>query len=300
MNMAGDPFEVTGHFTLADTTLAYREKGADGTPVVFVHGGLSDLRTWEKQLQAISASYRTISYSRRYARPNDDVPAGADDQMFPHADDLAAILQGLDGGPATLVGNSWGAFICLLTAIGHPGLVANLVLEEPPVLPLYVSTPPRPAELLRLARKPRTLASILGFGTRIARVQKAFRNDNDEEAMRLFVNGVLGKKGLDGVPAPRQQQMRENLGALKAQMLGAGFPPLHDQDVREVTIPVLLLTGEQSPAFLHRLTERLNDLLPNAQIIRIPRASHLMHEENHAAVNTAILEFLTAQTPSTS
>jgi pimeloyl-ACP methyl ester carboxylesterase len=131
-------------------------------------------------------------------------------------------------------------------------------------------------------------------------VQKAFRNDRDEEAMRLFVDGVLGKKGLDGVPAPRQQQMRENLSALKAQMLGSGFPPLHDEDVRSVTIPVLLLTGDQSPAFLHRLTERLNDLLPNAQTVRIPHASHLMHEENQAAVNAAILKFLTAQTPATS
>lgn len=48
--------------------------------------------------------------------------------------------------------------------------------------------------------------------------------------MRLFVDGVLGKKGFDGIPAARQQQMRENLGALKAQMLGAGFPPLHEQN----------------------------------------------------------------------
>jgi len=135
MNMAEDPFEDTRHFILAGTTLAYREKGGDGTPVVFVHGGLSDLRTWDKQLEAISASHRTISYSRRYARPNEEIPAGADDQMLPHVDDLAAILQGLDTGPATLVGNSWGAFICLLTAIRHPGLMAKLVLEDPPSCP---------------------------------------------------------------------------------------------------------------------------------------------------------------------
>lgn len=265
-----------------------------------MHGGLSDLRTWDKQLEAISAPHRTISYSRRYARPNEDIPAGADDQMLPHVNDLAAILQSLDTGPVTLVGNSWGAFICLLTAIQHPGLVANLVLEEPPVLPLYINTPPRPAELLRLARKPRTLVSILIFGARIARVQKAFRNDKDEEAMRLFVAGVLGKKGFDGLPAARQQQMRENLSALKAQMLGASFPPLHDRDVRSVSIPVLLLTGDQSPAFLHLLTERLNNLLPNAQTVHIPQASHLMHEQNHAAVNTAILKFLIDKYPATS
>lgn len=31
-------------------------------------------------------------------------------------------------------------------------------------------------------------ASILGMGTKIARVQKTFRNDRGEGAMRLFVN----------------------------------------------------------------------------------------------------------------
>lgn len=77
MNMSEDPFEDTKPFALTGTTLAYREKGSDETPVVFVHGGLSDLRTWDKQLEAISASRRMITYSRRYARPNEDIPAGA-------------------------------------------------------------------------------------------------------------------------------------------------------------------------------------------------------------------------------
>jgi pimeloyl-ACP methyl ester carboxylesterase len=47
--------------------LAYREQG-EGEPVVFVHGSSSDLRTWERQLPAIGASYRAIAYSRRHAR----------------------------------------------------------------------------------------------------------------------------------------------------------------------------------------------------------------------------------------
>lgn len=45
------------------TSLAYREQGA-GEPVIFVHGDLSDLRTWKELLDGVGRAYRAIAYSR--------------------------------------------------------------------------------------------------------------------------------------------------------------------------------------------------------------------------------------------
>jgi pimeloyl-ACP methyl ester carboxylesterase len=286
-------FEPARSVSVEGTSFAYREEGA-GEPVVFVHGDISDLRTWEQQLPAVGASYRAIAYSRRYARPNEDIEPGADNQMLPHVDDVAAFLRAIDAVPAHLVGNSWGAFIALLTAVRHPDLVRSLVLEEPPVMPLFVSTPPRPKELLRtLIRRPRTAIALIGFGAKVmGPVQKAFRRDDDEKAMLTFVGGVLGGELYERLPDARKQQMRENLGALKAQLLGAGFPLLRDDEVRGVSASTLLVTGERSPAFLLRLTDRLEELLPHAERVEIPGASHLMHEQNTPALNAAILDFL--------
>ena len=140
----------------ADYDFTYLEKG-DGEPVVFVHGSLLDIRYWQAEVDALAPHFRAIAYSRRFARPNEDIAPEADDQMLPHVEDLASFLRAIDAAPAHLVGNSWGAFICLLTAVRHPDLVRTLVLEEPPVLSLFVSTPPRPIELLRLlVTRPRT------------------------------------------------------------------------------------------------------------------------------------------------
>ena len=75
-------------------------------------------------------------------------------------------------------------------------------------------------------------------------------------------------------------------------MLGAGFPPLRDDDVRGVAAPTLLMTGERSPAYLPRLTDRLQQLLPNVERVEIAAASHLMSEESPGTVNEAILGFL--------
>ena len=81
---------IAGPFTAVRTavdsgiTLGYREQG-EGEPVVFVYGSAGDLRTWEQQLPAIGSSHRAIAYSRRYARPNEDIAPGADD-LLPELD----------------------------------------------------------------------------------------------------------------------------------------------------------------------------------------------------------------------
>jgi pimeloyl-ACP methyl ester carboxylesterase len=287
-------FEGVKTATVNGTTLAYREEG-EGEPVSFVHGGESDLRTWEQQLPVVGRSYRAITYSRRFARPNEDIDPEADDPMLPHVEDLAAFLREIDAAPAHLVGNSWGAFISLLTAVRHPDVVRTLVLEEPPVLSLFMkNTPPRPAELLRLfASRPRTGIALLKFGAgTVAPVQKAFRRGEDDKAMRIFSEGVLGRESFERLPEGRKVQMRDNLSALRAQMLGAGFPPLGDDEVRGIGAPVLLVTGERSPLVAIRLTDRLEELLPTVERVEVPDASHLMHEENAAALNEAIGGFL--------
>jgi pimeloyl-ACP methyl ester carboxylesterase len=292
--MTSTGFEDARTAAVNGTTLAYREQG-QGEPVVFVHGSLSDLRAWEQQIPAIGRSYRAIAYSRRFARPNEDIAPGADDPMLRHVDDLVAFLRRIDAAPAHLVGNSWGAFISLLTALRHPDVVRTLVLEEPPVVPLFVTTtPPRPAEMLRLfATRPRTAIALLEFAARtIAPVQRAFQRGEDDRALRAFVRGVLGEGGFDRLPEARREQMRDNVRALRAQVLGAGFPPLSDDDVRNIRAPVLLVTGEISPRMLLRLTDRLEELLPVVERVEIPHASHGMHEENAAAVNEAIVRFI--------
>ncbi len=295
--MASATFENAKTAKVDGTTLAYCEQG-EGEPVLFVHGGISDLRIWENQLPAVGHSYRAISYSRRYARPNEDIDPEAEDPWLQHVDDLAVFLREIGAAPAHLVGNSQGAFISLLAAIRHPELVRSLVLEEPPVIPLFVSFPPRAMELLRVfATRPRTAIAIMQFvlGT-VTPATRAFERGEDEKAMQTFLLGVLGKQTLAQLSEESVRRFRDNISTLRAGMLhDIGFPALTDADVRSVHVPVLLVTGDRSPAVLLRLTDRLEELLPKVERVEIPDASHIMHEENPPAVNEAILGFLGRQ-----
>jgi pimeloyl-ACP methyl ester carboxylesterase len=277
-------------------SLAYCERGR-GEAVLLVHGGASDLRTWHNQLEPIGNRYRAIAYSRRYARPNADIDEGRDDTMDPHVEDLMSLLDALDVQKAHIVGHSWGALIGLLVAIRHPQVVRSLVLMEPPILSMFVSTPPRPTELLRLfCSNPRLAAAIVKFGAiAFAPAQKAFRRGDDMAAIRAFGTGVLGKDFFDNLSQARMQQVWENRNADKAQILGDGFPPLDKAEVGTVDIASLLLVGRHSPPFLRHMSTHLHKLMRHSELIEIANASHMMHEDNPRDVNATVLPFLARQ-----
>lgn len=77
-----------------------------------------------------------------------------------------------------------------------------------------------------------------------------------------------------------------------AELIGSGFAPLAAHDVRGVRCPTLLLNGEKSRPMFHRFTDRLQELLPHAERVEIPAASHISHEDTPPKYNAAVLSFL--------
>ncbi len=158
------------------TELHYVEQG-QGEPVVFVHGGLGDFRTWLPQVASFSQRYRAVSYSRRAYYPNVWPSDYTQAAMQIHVDDLQALLESLELNPAHLVGNSYGSYICLVLALQQPHLVRSMVLAEPPVHPLLRRIPGGEAlyqEFVSNAWKP---------------AGEAFAQGDLQEGVRLFLEG---------------------------------------------------------------------------------------------------------------
>ena len=121
--------------------LHYIEQG-QGEPLVLLHGGQGDYRSWQPQIQALSPRYRVIAYSRRYHYPNDNPLTGRNHSALIDAVDLAGLLATLKLGPVHLVGTSYGAFTALALAVERPDLVRSLVLAEPPIHQWVANTEP--------------------------------------------------------------------------------------------------------------------------------------------------------------
>ncbi|MEW6271175.1 MAG: alpha/beta hydrolase [Thermodesulfobacteriota bacterium] len=170
----------------------------------------------------------------------------------------------------------------------------SLVLLEPFVLPFFVSLPPRPLQVLRLAlRHPRTAAAVVQFGARgVGPAQAAFERGDLERGLECFARAVLGPVGVARMTEARRQQARDNLATFAVQLTRMKFPLLDPDGVRRVTVPTLLLSGEQSPPLMRLLTDRLQELLPHAERVDLPDACHDAHVDNPFAVTDAILSFL--------
>ncbi len=276
-------------------TLEYVEQG-QGTPVVFVHGGISDWRTWENQLKSFSHRHRAISYSRRYFWPNAPAREGEAATTSDHAADLSAFLRTIRATPAHVVGNSEGAYISLLLAVREPALVRSLVLTEPPLIPLVLDGPPGPEALQRLAQRDPPMAKALGemFQYMMGPAQEAFSRGSLDEGLSIFAPWALGgPRFYEALPATRKEQMRQNVGPLASSLLNErNFAPFTESDARSVKTPTLLVYGEHSPVVLRLLSERLESLIPGARRVDIKGVSHVPHEQDPAAFDAAVLAFL--------
>ncbi len=200
--------------------------------MVLVHANISDLRSWEPLEPLLAAHFRVINYSRRFAHPNHPIDDGGDDTLPPHAEDLIALIEKLRLGKVHLVGNSSGAFICLLVAQKRPDLVRTLTLEEPPVVSLFLQAlPPKPGEVFKLLfSSPPTLVSLIRFGAgTIGPATKAFKDGKDDVGLEIFARGVLGDAAHAKVSAERKQQMTDNIkphrAALRCSAPACRFSP---------------------------------------------------------------------------
>lgn len=285
------------HIEVEGANLAYVERG-NGEPLVFVHGGISDLTFWEPILEPFGSRFRAISYSRRWAWPNEPIPAGVLDSVDVHAKDLIALIEQLGHGPVHLVGNSFGAFVSLLVARDRPDLVRRLVVQEPPIVPLLLGFPASPPALIKLLlSRPRTglpLAKMVFGG--ILPVQSMVERGEVEPSIEKFVRSVaLGDAAYEALPGWVKEHMRLNAGTHAAQFRNnGGFAPFTPADARSIRIPILVMTGQHSPAALRVLSAELARHLPNARMVEIPNASHVMHLANPGATIRAIDGFLGA------
>jgi pimeloyl-ACP methyl ester carboxylesterase len=259
--------------------LHYIEKG-QGEPLILLHGGQGDYRSWGPQVEALSSQYRVISYSRRYNYPNDN-PLTAHHSAYVEADDLEALIRKLKLGQVHLVGTSMGAFTALVLAVRHPEMVRSLVLAEPPVLD-WIRDDPRGA------------ASYQQFMTSIHEpAGAAFRRGDTEGAMRILVDGFAGTRRFDNLSPKDRVAVLQNSRFFKALSLSTNpYPNLPKAEAKRLSMPILIVTGENTRELNKLINTELTRVLPDAERAIIPKAGHGSPRENPEAFNAAVRKFL--------
>lgn len=120
--MAGNT--TAGYVTLGPVRMWYDEHGS-GELLVLLHPGMADARAFGPNVGPLAERFRVFTPERRGHGRTPDVDGPYSYEQL--ADDTAAFIEQVVGGPAHLVGCSDGACVALLTAVRHPHLVRRLV-----------------------------------------------------------------------------------------------------------------------------------------------------------------------------
>jgi pimeloyl-ACP methyl ester carboxylesterase len=250
-------------------TVAYRRAGA-GAPLVLLHGGLSDGRSWTPQLESLARDYDVVAWDAPGCGGSAD-PA-ADLRLAEYADAVAALVRALGAGPVHLAGHSFGAGLAIDVCGRHPQLVRSLVLSG-----AYAgwrgSLPPAEIDarlhraLAELDRPPAQwvdsyLAGLFGHSVPPETVQAA-------RTMMLDV---------------RPAGTRSMVTAFARANLRAVLPA--------IAVPALLIYGAEDVRAPRAVAEALHAAIPGSRLILVPAAGHDVNLEAPEEYDAAVRAFL--------
>ena len=254
--------------------------------VLLAHGFGQTRHSWSgTQARLAGAGFTSLALDARGHGASDRNPAGLLYVGEQFVDDLgraAALL-----GPApVLVGASMGG-LCGLMAQARTGCFSALVLVD--VTPRWEEAGMERINAF-LRAHPEGFADFDEAADRIAtylphrRVRKS--REQLEPLLRRDADGRLrwhwDLRMLDEFVGPS--------AALQAQIETAA---------RAVRVPVLLVSGGRSDLVSDRTVAHFLELVPQAQHVRLPEATHMVAGDDNDGFTDSVLGFLRAQFPST-
>lgn len=262
------------HIQVNGVELEYVDEGT-GAPVVFSHGGGSDLRYWAPQREAFAARYRFVAYSHRF-HGSGAWPATGDYSAAAHVADLVAILGRLEAGPVHLVGFSTA--IALRATLHAPGLVRSLTIIEPNLPWLLEGDADGQAALaVWRAATERVKAEAMGDSVRAAALWFELVNNRGRDAFSAQPEG-LRRMWLDNFSATRPAAPPPE--PLRCEQLGA------------ISVPTLAIGAEYGMPYSRRIVDALARCIPASRLVVIPRVTHFMSYQEPAVFNEVVLDFI--------
>jgi pimeloyl-ACP methyl ester carboxylesterase len=259
--------------------LAYELEGK-GTPLVFIHGGMGDWRTWDRQWPAFTAEYACVSYSRRYSYPNQNTMASPHHSAFDEAKDLSLLLDHLGWEKAILVGSSYGAFTALALAAVAPEKCLALALSEPPML-----------KYAEHSHAGRSAAAVFRKDI-IEPAREAFEQGNDELGASIMTGGINGPKGVPMSPTAYANRM-QNIPAMRTLALSTDeFPLIEPQILGSLPMPVMLMSGCNTPPIHSETFRNICAAMPQALVHRVENSGHSISREQPEVFIQLVKSFL--------
>lgn len=266
--------------TLLQTGLGktrYAVYGEEGRPVVaLIHSFNGFIETWQPNIDAlVDQGFQVVAYDlwgRGYSdRPRIDLTLGT------FVKQLEDVLGERNAAQVTLIGSSFGCVIATEFAVRNPQRVQRLVLLGPAGWPTEGFDR---SVVLDVPLIGDALFHYRGVALTKSAVEAYFI---DPTAHAPLLEKWQHFARLPGFT----RSALSNLRHAPVRDYTAGWPALGQTE-----IPTLVIWGKQDVSFPYSNAQRMQAMVPQAQVIGIDGAAHWVNVERSEEVNRRIAEFL--------
>lgn len=256
------------HLDVDGLRVAYRSRGA-GPPLLLLHGGMSESREWHRQLKCLSDRWRVVAWDAPGCGDSGDPPPGW--ALRDYAACAVALCRELGLERPHVAGLSFGAGLALEIWRLAPAVPRSLVLMSAYAgwrgsLPA-ADVAARLASCLELSAHPVPPSREDG---------RAFTGANPTDEVLDELLTIAGRAR----PAATADLAR----AFAAADLRDVLPTL--------SVPVLLLHGAEDARCPLSVAQAIVQAVPRAELIVVPGAGHVLHQEAPEVVCREMGRFL--------
>ena len=260
----------------------YKTYGEGEPTFILLHGFGASLFSWREVTKPLAEFGTVIAYDRPAfgltERPMEwegESPYSQDKQV----ELVIGLMDALGVEQATLVGNSAGGTVSMLTALKYPERVTSLILVDPAVYagggaPAWIRPLLSTPQFDHLG--PLFARQLEAQGTEFL---KTAWHDPSKITPEIF----------EGYQQPLQvENWDKALWELTVSSRESGLA----ERVSEFNLPILVITGDDDRIVPTEQSLRLAQELLNAKLAVIPQCGHVPHEECPTVFMQAVTEFL--------
>ncbi|MDE2060160.1 MAG: alpha/beta fold hydrolase [candidate division NC10 bacterium] len=251
--------------------LFYQEDG-HCEPVVWIHGLGIDHRVWALQIPVFSQHFRCITFDNRDAGQSDRSSSSYTIKTM--ADDVIRLMDALAIDKAHIVGLSMGGAIAQEVAIAYPARVRRLILVS-----TYTSADRRGADVLNSFAMMRAHFSREEY----ARATSPWIFTYRDYLIPGFIESTITRFLEDPYFLPAD---------VYARQVEAALGHFTEDRLSEITVPTLIVTGNEDLMTPMRFARTLHQGIPGAKLAVIPGGGHALALTHADEFNHIALSFL--------
>ncbi len=260
--------------------LNYLDWGNESSPhMVSVHGLRGHRHSWDDLSAAVCKDFHVMALDQRGRGESDWVPDG-DYSTEAYVADLAAFSEALGLDKFVLVGHSMGGRNSMTFGGKYPEKLEKLVVVD-----VGPESDPRGGarisrEIINVPEEFDSFEAVVEYMNQ----QNRFASDRVMRRRLTYATKELpnGKIG-----------WRYDLAIREARRQGISTP---QEDLwpalSKITCPTLVVRGAETDLLTLDVAQRMVETFPNGQLVEIPRAGHMVFEDNPEDFIAAVTRFL--------